>query len=149
MKNSIAKALDHEEIYQELGNKSYSIFDSMKDVMVFCALVAIRKNKLRKPIEKRGGDPIKIEIFRQDDKNIIDIIALYESKDINILTEEMNDQKLIIFEEYANAGIAYIKDRFNGVPSQIELRKLIDEFRPEVVYNEPIDIADLIMENIE
>lgn len=148
MKNSIAKALEYEEMYQELGNKPYSIFYSMKDVMIFCALIAIRKDKKRKPIEKRGGDPIKIEIFRQDDRNIIDIIALHEYKNLDILTDEMNDEKLKIFEEYANAGISYILERFNGVPSQISLRKLIDEFRPEVLYQEPIDLADLVMESI-
>ena len=148
MKNAIAKAYEYEEIFQELGNKSYSIFDSMKDVMVFCALVALRKNQGRKAFEKRGGDPIKIDIFRQDDKNIIDIIAITETNSLEILTIERNDVKLTIFEEYANSGISYIVDRFKGVPSQIEIRQLMEEFRPETKYKEPIDISDLIMESI-
>ncbi|MBU5310598.1 DNA phosphorothioation-associated protein 4 [Tissierella carlieri] len=149
MKNSIAKALEYEEIYQELGNRNEKIFDSMKDVMVFCALIALRKGKPRKPIEKRGGEPIKVEIFRQDDKNIIDIIALHEYGDLEVITEEKNDEKLTIFEEYANAGMAYIEERFKGIPKEVEIRSLIDEFRPETTYREPINIAELVMESID
>lgn len=148
MKTSIAKDFEYEDIYQELGNRSDKIFDSMKDVMVFCALIALRKGKEKKSINKRGGESIKIDIFRQDDRNIIDIIALHEYGDLAILTEEMNDVKLTIFEEYANAGISYIVERFKGVPNRMEIRKLVDEFRPETTYKEPIDISDLIMENI-
>lgn len=149
MKNSIAKAIEYEEAYQVLGNRNDKIFDSMKDVMVFCALIALRKGKSRKAIEKRGGEPIKIDIFRQDDKNIIDIIALHEYENLEILTEEKNDEKLTIFEEYANAGMTYIYERFKGIPTNMEIRKLIDEFRPETTYKEPIDLTDLIMETIQ
>lgn len=145
MKTSIAKDLEFEEIYQALGNNADRIFNSMKDLMVFCALIALRKGEERKEISKRGGDPIKIEIFREDDKNIIDIIALHVHGNLNILTEEKNDEKLTIFEEYANAGMSYINNRYNGVPTHLDLRKLVDEYRPEFISVNNIDITDLKM----
>lgn len=128
MKNSLNRSEIYEEVYQDLGNSPDKIFDSMKDVMIFCALIAFRKGKPRKKIEKRGGDPIKLDTFRQDDKNIIDILALIEYGNLEILTDEKTEEKLVMFEEYSNAGMAYILDRFNGVPSSNDIIKLVDGF---------------------
>lgn len=147
MKNSISKSQEFEEMIQELGNQPDSIFSSMKDVMIFCALLALHKKQDRRPIGKKGGDSIKIEIFKED-FCIIDIIALFISNDLSILTEERLDEKLTIFEEYANAGVAYLKDRFNITPNAYEVRNIIDELRPEKEYSEPIDLSDLVMESV-
>lgn len=149
MKNSLNRSQIYEEIYQDLGNSPDKIFDSMKDVMLFCALIALRKGKSRMKIDKRGGDPIKLDTFRQDDKNIIDIIALIEYGHLEILTDEKNDEKLTMFEEYSNSGMSYLVDRFKGVPNINDILKLVDEFRPENKYHEPIDISSLVMEVLD
>lgn len=145
MKTSILKDADFEEIYQKLGNSPDKIFDSMKDIMIFCALIAMRKGMERKPISKRGGEPIKIDIFREDDKNIIDIIALNEYGNLSILTDEMNEEKLNIFEEFSNAGMSYIKESHSGIPEHKDIRKLVDEFRPIYNSEKDIDITELKM----
>ncbi len=148
MKNSIARSDEYEKFYKALGNSQDSIFDTLKDVMVFCAVLALRKNLSAKPFEKRGGDPIRLDIFKSDDRNIIDIIALTVKNDLSILTEEQSDEKYTLFEEYANAGMAYLVERYSTAPMAHEILALIDEFRPEVTYNEPIDLADLVMDSI-
>lgn len=148
MKNSIAKDSTYEHVYQQLGNTKESIFGTMKDVMIFCALYAVRKNIHRKTLQKHGGDSIKLDIFIPEE-SIIDIIALNDQKDISILSNERQDEKITIFEEYANAGIANIMDRFVNIPEQSDICRIIDEMRPEVKYDKaPIDLASLVRESL-
>lgn len=149
MKSTIAKSNQYEFYYQTLGNGEDKIFDTMKDVMIFSALLAINKSKKKEPFTQKGGDSIKLEVFSQEDKTIIDLIALYEYNDISILSIDRQDEKLEIFEQYANAGMVYLESRFNHIPNEFELRKIVDEFRPEVNYSEKIDLSELIMESLK
>ena len=148
MKTTIAKAASFENYYQHLGNKEDKLFETMKDVMLFCALLAINKERKREPLLKKGGDSIKFDYFTSNDRTLIDMIALYSTEDISILTNEKHDLKLELFEEYANAGMAYIVNRFNHIPNELEVRTVIYELRPEVTYTEKIDLAELVMESI-
>lgn len=143
MKNSVIRDSEYEYVYQELGNKQASIFETMKDLMVFCALLALRKELSRLPIERRSRDGIKLDSFKNEDKIIIDIIALEITKDIEILTNENHNEKISIFEELANAGMKCLYDSFNQVPSQVELRKFINENLPEMKIESSIDVSSI------
>ena len=109
-KNSLNKSLEYEPYFKVLGKPDKDqekLFNSMKDVYMLALTVGF-KNKRRKTIKKSSSDPIKLEIFDEHDKVIMDIIALYENiheKDLSLLTDDRKDEKYKLIEEYANGGM--------------------------------------------
>lgn len=71
----------------------------------------MRKDE-RKKISKKSSDSIKEEIFGEENKIIMDFMALEKTKDINILkrTEKTEEYIHNMVEEYANGGIHILYD---------------------------------------
>lgn len=147
-KNSLNKSSEYEGYYQNLGkgeaNKE-KLFASMKDVYML-ALVVGFKHKKKKPFAKAGGDPIKLGIFDEHDKVIMDIIALYEDikdKDLSLLRSDREDDKYQIIEEYANGGMEIIvKEIYNKGNSLDSLKKFALSYNPTLDMEE--DITDIL-----
>lgn len=122
MKNSIAKPTEYEKYYQKLGLE-HPYFDTLKDVLVFATVLGYYK-KSRIPFTKAGGENIKENYF-EDDMKILNIIAILENKDIDILLNEKKEEKYKMIEEYAHGGIKYLVDNiFTGEITSEE--KIID-----------------------
>jgi len=109
------------EIYKTLSENSNqrpesSPFLLMKDVFMWATTLGIKKGK-RRPLTGN-----KIQIFRWDqfsqdvDVPSLKIIALAETNDVEILTNE--DQILRIAEEYANEGIRELKAELIDQPGE-------------------------------
>lgn len=151
---SFAKDINAEEIYKELGkpdgNKE-KFFDSMKDVYMISLLLGFKYN-LNPPIEKKSSDPIKEEIFGHDNKRIMDFMALYSTKDINVLKRTKESEELIhnMVESYANGGIYKLNELLNGDSSNLDnLIAVVKEFEEESIEIKKVDIADLLFEVCE
>ena len=128
----------YEEIYQELGNGENKIFENMRDVILFTAGLAIKKNLdiVEKPVK---GNPIKIEMF-SNYINYINLIALMHTMDISILTKDNEIKKFIIFESYADAGMKYIYENTINEKYMDLIVKLIEENREiESLASEKLD----------
>jgi len=92
-------------------------------VLVFATVLGYYK-KSRIPFTKAGGENIKENYF-EDDMKILNIIAILENKDIDILLNEKKEEKYKIIEEYAHGGIKYLVDNiFTGEITSEE--KIID-----------------------
>ena len=86
MKTSFNKPEAYEKYYQILLRDA-KFFTTLKDIFMLAAVIGF-KNRVTLPFSKGGGDPIKAHIFDQEDFNIMDIIAIETTKDLNILLTE-------------------------------------------------------------
>lgn len=153
-KNSLNKSLEYEPYFKVLGKPDKDqekLFNSMKDVYMLALTVGF-KNKRRKTIKKSSSDPIKLEIFDEHDKVIMDIIALYENiheKDLSLLTDDRKDEKYKLIEEYANGGMEIlIREICNKGSSLDDLKNFAKSLSPKIEGNDD-DILDMLFNNVE
>ncbi|MDJ0553917.1 MAG: DNA phosphorothioation-associated protein 4 [Microcoleaceae cyanobacterium MO_207.B10] len=106
-------------------------FQTYADVMAFAAALAIkRKKRIRlTEISQREPGPISIEVFwSRGYDTIIKLIAIADTKDTKILSpidEEIEESRIRIFEEYANAGLEILRDEMRGAVDYSERLLLV------------------------
>lgn len=95
-------------------------FQTFADVIVFAAALGV-KHKKRVPlgeISKREPSPIPQEQFMvRGYDTVINLIAIIETQDINVLSfhdGNNNEQRNLLFEEYANGGLEILQAEFRG-----------------------------------
>ena len=109
MPRRVRRPASHDEILNKLTDKEKSgIFETYKDALLFAATLGAFKGK-SKSFDK-SSDPIDYGIFsrRSDNEAIIHLLAIYKYDNIEILSDENSDERVIILEEYANAGLEII-----------------------------------------
>lgn len=113
-------AKDKEQILKALrvAEDASGLFQSYADVMVFAASLGISQGK-REAIKEysQSIDPIRQDIFQgKGYEQVINLIAVISSNEPKILasTDEAEQERIKIFEEYANAGLKILKDILNG-----------------------------------
>lgn len=94
-------------------------FQTYADVIVFAAVLGAKRNKRvpLKEVSKRDPDPIPQEHFvSKGYEIIIKLLAIAETKDKKILAyeEQYDDERINIFEEYANGGLEILQDELRG-----------------------------------
>ncbi|MFH7244083.1 MAG: DNA phosphorothioation-associated protein 4 [Spirulina sp.] len=99
------------------GEGSTGPFQTYADVVAFGAAFGFSKRK-RVPFDQisRGNpDPIPADQFKN--RSLIDLIAVAETHDPNILSsiDEKLQEKATIFEEYANGGFEILESYISGV----------------------------------
>lgn len=107
-------------------------FQTYVDVMVFAAALGAKRKK-RVPLVEfaRDLDPIRRDYF---DNNrcelLINLLAISETQDQKILAdnEESDEQRIKIFEEYANGGLEILQDELRGAVDYSERILLILSF---------------------
>lgn len=146
MKSGLNRSDDAELVFQTLGNSTDRLFDNMKEVYMVALLMGYF-HKFRKPLGKSSKDPIRINVFDPNDKNIMDVIALMEKKDLSLLINEEDqiEEKMRMLEEYANGGIELLeKQLFQPLPSYDGLLKYVESYAPEHNGEEQVDINIMI-----
>lgn len=95
-------------------------FQTYADVVVFAAVLGA-KHRRRVPlgeISKREPAPIGQEHFMiRGYDMVINLLAITENKDIKIISlnnEEYENERIHIFEEYANGGLEILKEELRG-----------------------------------
>ncbi len=107
----VRRPKEHDDFLHQLIKKD-KIFSSYKNALVFSASVGYRFSQ-RIPFEE-SSEPIRISIFDTDtDRPFMYALALADSKDIDLMKEDKFLEVVKIFEEYANAGLHYLKDRYD------------------------------------
>lgn len=98
-------------------SKEEPVFNTIKDFMVFAALVGFQL-ELFKPIENKNNTiSIILETYENTDHDAyIYLIALSRKSSLNILKDENLREAISIFEGYCNGGLEHInKWVFNNV----------------------------------
>lgn len=126
-------AKDKAELVRALveGKAKRSPFQTYADVLAFAAALGARRNK-RVPlgtISHQEPAPISMEIFisRGYDR-VIKLIAIMHTQDPNILSPFdaiAEAERVRIFEEFANGGLAILQDELRGAVDYTERLLLI------------------------
>ena len=126
--NRIRVAKDKAELAKSLiaSTENNSPFQTYADVILFAAVLGA-KQKQRIPlgeISKKEPGPISIEIFiARGYDPVIKLIAIAATENINVISPDRADfeqQRIQIFEEYANGGLDLIDRELCGAVDYTE-----------------------------
>src|SRR5262245_21809888 len=111
-------AKDKVEIIKELvaSEQTTGPFRLQADVLAFAAALGATR---RFPIElgEATTEPIRQEVFdRQGYDTLINLLAVHHADDPLVLadSDEMEDRRITIFEEYANGGLQILQEELKG-----------------------------------
>ena len=113
---NINRSRVYEDIVQRLAglplpDTDRRLFPTIRELLCFAALLGFSEGR-RVPLDRAQGiEDISYQQFeRGDAENLIYLIALASEQDTDVLREGNEGQCAEIFEEYANGGLAIIKD---------------------------------------
>jgi dnd system-associated protein 4 len=127
----IKVAKDKAELVKALraGDDTTGPFQSYADVLVFAASLGIQR-QIRKPITEYSKeiDPIRQDIFSgKGYEQIINLISVVDSSEPKIVAnnDRTEEQRIKIFEEYANSGLEILTRHLFGTINYYEAILLI------------------------
>lgn len=102
----------HEALMQELQTEGK--FPTFRDVLLFAAAVGFRQER-RLPFTAASGEPIRYEVLTAPgfSDTLINMIAADVIDDPEIMDGTRIEERIKIFEEYANGGLEYIQEQVN------------------------------------
>jgi dnd system-associated protein 4 len=88
-----------------------AIFPTFRDLLCFAATLGFETGT-HLPLDSKSDDFVEKRVFERDDLSVdlLYLIALAHTKDVDILRDENEDKIVQIFEEYANGGLQVITD---------------------------------------
>jgi|GEM_PF-206203 len=128
MENRIRVAKDKAELVKSLvaSSENNSPFQTYADVILFAAVFGANQ-KQRTPlgeISKKEPGPISIEIFiTRGYDPVMKLIAIAATENINVISPDRSDfeqQRIQIFEEYANGGLDLLDRELCGAVDYTE-----------------------------
>ncbi len=130
----------YEELIARLNSGDRNIFQYLKDIMVFAAMIGYSDGK-RVPVR---GDTVDIilETYASDEKDgFIYLLALMESKDGSCLKDANLHASVKVFEEYCNYGLATIQSWLDDNPGDIGgVDTILQKVYEKICLNEMADI---------
>ncbi|MEH2102554.1 MAG: DNA phosphorothioation-associated protein 4 [Nostoc sp.] len=141
---------DKATLLESLVEEATSPFDTYADVMVFAASLGAKRKK-SVPLEEfaKKPEPIRQSIFiNRGYDTVINLLAISHTRDPKILAsdEDSENEKLKIFEEYANGGLEILKDKLQGSVDYLEtiLLLLASERNSSQIKDGEFDLSDLL-----
>jgi dnd system-associated protein 4 len=138
----VKRERNHEALISRLTLENRSVFQYLKDLMVFATMVGYNHNKRR----ELSGENIEIvlDTYASDEKDgFIYLLGLLEYKDGQVLKDEKLKECVAVFEEYCNAGLYIIEawlDENPGDPSGVDT--LLDKIYQRLSENEKLKQID-------
>lgn len=128
--NRIKIAKDKTELVKSLvvSNEQTAPFQTYVEVMMFAAVLGAKHRK-RVPLQEIARDlsPLRQDYFTNNFALVINLLAITETKHINIIgdDEAADDKRIHIFEEYANGGLEILQNELRGAVDYSERLLLI------------------------
>lgn len=100
-----------------------ALFPTFRDILLFAASVGYHHDR-RAPFSEVTGDPIRYETLTApafSDTLINMIAANVVSDDAEIMDATRLEERIRIFEEYANGGLEYIQEQVNVRHQPVDL----------------------------
>lgn len=129
----IKVAKDKADLVQKLleTKGTTGVFQTYADIVIFAASLGMRYQK-KIPLEEISQSepaPISLEVFiSRGYEWVINLIAIADIQDPKILTtnnSEIEAQKIAVLEEYANGGLAKLREELRGAVDYTERLLLI------------------------
>jgi dnd system-associated protein 4 len=132
----------YEQLLAMLTDKKTGPFTTLVEAMMFAAVLGRRKGE-RKSFEQ-SDEPIRLALMegRLYGDVLLDMLAAVEHEDDpKILGDERQADRVLIFEEYANGGLAYLQTVISRQSSQ-DLDSIISNLVLEGLQNQPEEKKD-------
>lgn len=126
-------ARDKADLVQKLLDTrgTTGVFQTYADIVIFAASLGIRHHKKipLQEISQSEPAPISLEVFiSRGYEWAINLIAIADTKDTQILVmdnSEIEVQRIAILEEYANGGLAKLREELRGAVDYTERLLLV------------------------
>lgn len=149
--NRIKISKDKADLVKALvsSNEKTAPFQTYVEVMIFAAALGA-KHKKRVPLQEIAKDlsPLRQDYFASSFNLAINLFAITETKDINILNDDeiADDKRIYIFEEYANGGLEILQNELRGAVDYSERLLLIlsSERFGQVEQEEEFDLSKFL-----
>ena len=131
--NRIRVAKDKADLVKSLvvGHDTTGPFQTYADAIAFAAALGVKRKK-RSPlgiIAKKEPAPIGLEVFISRGYDLeIKLLAIAETQEAKIISsfaENSEEERIHIFEEYANGGLEILRDELRGAVDYTERLLLI------------------------
>ncbi|MCE7535937.1 hypothetical protein [Aliivibrio fischeri] len=91
------------------GASTFAVFNTIKELMVFSALIGMQLNKFEPLESKTNTTPILLETYASTGHDAyIYLIALSKEPSLDILKSDRLREAIGIFEGYCNSGLKHI-----------------------------------------
>ena len=132
----IQRANDKEEIIKSLMSDQVGVFKEIWKLMLFAAQVGMRNDTRKELKSVDAGKGIDQTTFGNCPAwpGLLYLMALAETQKSDCLsgTDKAEDDRVAVFQEYANGGLEILKDFFAGRPLDLDgLLAFIDTQREE------------------
>jgi dnd system-associated protein 4 len=140
----IQRAIDKEPTVKALTDGEQPCFREIFRLLIFSAMLGFKLER-REPLDKVDSGKAVPEAYFTNSPvwpGLLYLIGLVETSSTSVLqgTDEADDNLAKVFEEYANGGLAYLKERF--ADKDLEIVELID------VINELTTVAEARKPNL-
>ena len=141
-----------EEVLNLLTSKvdgSVAIFPQLRDALVFAAAVGFAHG--RKLPFKDTSEPIRWDVAsnRRGTELLVNLLAIAENPDDpEVMNDDRFNERILIFEEYANGGLTLLKEQLDSTPrnpTEVVLH-LIEEAQRQGARQEQPALDDLLDE---
>ncbi|WP_300578813.1 DNA phosphorothioation-associated protein 4 [uncultured Nocardioides sp.] len=142
----IRRPQQHEALMQELQNDAQ--FPTYRDILLFAAAVGFRHDR-RVPFSTAAGDPIRYETLTTPtfSEALVNMIAAnVVTDDPEIMDGTRIEERIRIFEEYANGGLEYIQEQVNvrHQPAALVVIDLVTEAFADDGGAKPVSVDELL-----
>ena len=96
-----------------------TIFPSMRELMCFAAVLGYESDRKRKLKEKTFEIDSRNFMNSQQAQDLLYLVALAHSKDVETLREEREDEMIEIFEQYAQGGLEILQGWLREKPEDL------------------------------
>jgi dnd system-associated protein 4 len=139
----VRRPKDKEETVQQLLESSNGPFADVRDVITFAGMVGFAKGR-RLELEK-AGEAIRWDTFtnRYGTEQLVTMIAVAASDDLNIASSESVSEQILIFEEYANGGLECLAgalQQSSRFPRDVVLELVQTELEPVGTDEDPLGL---------
>lgn len=111
----------------------HALFETKQKALMFAAALARWRDVERRTVERKGT-AIRYDIFhRALDDGYIDALAISaHENDLKVLAPDRDEDRITVFEQYAQSGLEEMIDRFNRPGDPLEaMLALVEEARME------------------
>lgn len=149
--NSIHDGLVHLLFETPHKRANQPIFVTKRDLLCFAAVLGFEIGK-RGKIGQQPSDFVDPRPFEnsQEAMNLLYLVGLAETKDVDCLREESEDKLVEIFEEYADTGLATLQEWLRETPSDSQGdRAIIDGLKTHGYLTPASDSAEEVVAEVE
>ena len=142
----VRRPQQHEVLMQELQTDAK--FPTYRDILLFAAAIGFRMDR-RVPFSATSGDPIRYETLvgpAFSDTLINMICANVATDDPEIMDAPRIEERIKIFEEYANGGLEYLQGQVNTrhQPVDLVVLDLVTEAFAQEGGAKPVSVEELL-----